>query len=149
MADRTILLAADHAGFDLKEELESHLRDLGWEPIDLGPDSAESTDYPDWAHRLAEAVEAGRAPRGILCCGTGTGMSIAANRHPGVRAANCLDEAMAAMAREHNDANVLCLGARILAPADAKKILWAFLETPFAGGRHERRVRKIEPGVVA
>ena len=144
-SDRTVLLAADHAGFELKEDLEAHLRDLGWEPLDLGPGSAESTDYPDWAHRLAVEIEAGRAARGVLVCGSGTGMSIAANRHPGVRAANCLDEEMAALAREHNDVNVLCLGSRMVDPAGAKRILWTFLETPFGGGRHERRVRKIEP----
>jgi ribose 5-phosphate isomerase B len=143
-SDRTVLLAADHAGFELKEDLEAHLRDLGWEPLDLGPESAESTDYPDWAHRLAVEIEAGRAGRGVLVCGSGTGMSIAANRHPGVRAANCLDEEMAALAREHNDVNVLCLGSRMVDPAGAKRILWTFLETPFGGGRHERRVRKIE-----
>ncbi len=143
--ERTVLLAADHAGFEMKEELESHLRDLGWEPVDLGPDSTESTDYPDWAHRLAGEIEAGRAARGVLVCGSGTGMAIAANRHPGVRAANCLDEEMVAMAREHNDVNVLCLGSRLVEGGAAKRILWTFLETPFGGGRHERRVRKIEP----
>lgn len=142
---RKVLLAADHAGWELKEALESHLRDLGYEPLDLGPDSAESTDYPDWAHRLAGEIKAARAPRGVLVCGSGTGMAIAANRHAGVRAANCLDEDMAALAREHNDINVLCLGSRAVDPGTAKRILWTFLETPFGGGRHERRVRKIEP----
>ncbi len=141
---RVVALAADHAGFDLKRDLSSHLRDLGWEPLDLGTESEESVDYPDYAHRLAVALEAGRAARGVLVCGAGIGMSIAANRHPGIRAANCLDERMAALAREHNDANVLCLGARLLGPVDAKKILWTFLETPFGGGRHQRRVEKIE-----
>lgn len=141
---RTILLAADHAGYALKEDLETHLSDLGYEAVDLGTDSEESVDYPDYAHRLAEAIAAGRAERGILCCGAGIGMSITANKVAGVRAANCTDERMAALAREHNDANVLCLGARLLEPADAKKIVWTFLETPFAGGRHARRVGKIE-----
>ncbi len=142
--ERRVALASDHAGYELKSELVSHLRDLGWEPVDLGPDSEESTDYPDWAHRLAEAIEAGRAPLGVLVCGSGTGMSIAANRHAGVRAANCLNEEMAALSREHNDANVLCLGSRIVSPTAAKKILWTFLETPFGGGRHARRRDKIE-----
>lgn len=142
---RRVLLAADHAGWELKEALERHLQDLGYEPVDLGPDSAESTDYPDWAHRLAGEIEAGRTGRGVLVCGSGTGMAIAANRHAGVRAANCLDEDMAALAREHNDINVLCLGSRAVDPGTAKRILWTFLETPFGGGRHERRVRKIEP----
>lgn len=143
-SERAILLAADHAGYELKEELAAHLLDLGYETVDLGTDSSESTDYPDWAGKLACELREGRAPRGILCCGSGTGMTIAANRFPGVRAANCLDERMASQAREHNDANVLCLGARLLDPADAKKILWTFLETGFAGGRHARRVEKIE-----
>ncbi|MBW3661279.1 MAG: ribose 5-phosphate isomerase B, partial [Gemmatimonadetes bacterium] len=138
--------ASDHAGYALKADLVDHLALLGYEAVDLGTDSEESTDYPEWAHRLAEAVEAGRASRGVLVCGSGTGMSIAANRHPGVRAANCLDAEMAALAREHNDANVLCLGSRVLSRSDAKKILWTFLETGFGGGRHERRRDKIEIG---
>lgn len=146
MADRAILLASDHAGFDLKEDLSEHLRDLGYEPIDLGTDSDESTDYPDHARRLAESLVSGRASRGVLCCGSGTGMAIAANRYGGVRAANCLHERMARQAREHNDANVLCLGARLLEPVHAKKILWSFLDTEFAGGRHRRRVEKIDRG---
>ena len=137
-------MAADHAGFPLKCELATHLVDLGYAPQDLGTDSADSVDYPDFAARLAEALGEGRAPRGVLICGAGIGMSIAANRFPGVRAANCLSEEMAALAREHNDANVLCLGARLLEPTAAKKILWAFLDTPFGGGRHQRRVEKIE-----
>ena len=142
--DRAVLLAADHAGYALKEELEAHLADLGWQPRDLGPDSEESTDYPDWAGRLAREIAAGRASRGVLVCGAGIGMSISANRFRGVRAANCVDERMAALAREHNDANVLCLGSRLLEPGAAKRILWTFLETPFAGGRHQRRVEKID-----
>lgn len=142
---RRVLLAADHAGLDLKNVLASHLTDLGWEPEDLGTDSSASCDYPDFAHRLADALAAGRAPRGVLVCGAGIGMSIAANRHSGVRAANCLSERMAALSREHNDANVLCLGSRLVDEVTAKKILWTFLETPFGGGRHERRVEKIEP----
>lgn len=141
-----VLVAADHAGVDLKTDLVAHLGDLGHAPIDLGADSTASVDYPDFAHRLAEALAAGRAERGVLICGAGIGMSIAANRHAGIRAANCQTEEMAALAREHNDANVLCLGARLLEPAAAKKILWVFLETPFGGGRHQRRVAKIEAG---
>ena len=142
--ERAILLAADHAGYDLKTELVTHLADLGWTPQDLGTDSPDSVDYPEYAARLSDAVAAGRAPVGILICGAGIGMSIAANRVPGVRAANCLTEQMAALAREHNDANVLCLGSRLLQPTQAKKILWTFLEKPFGGGRHQRRVEKIE-----
>ncbi|MGH7551358.1 MAG: ribose 5-phosphate isomerase B [Gemmatimonadota bacterium] len=142
--ERTILLAADHAGYILKTDLLNHLVDLGWTPQDLGTDTPDSVDYPDYAARLADAVVEGRAPVGVLICGAGIGMSIAANRTAGVRAANCLTEEMASLAREHNDANVLCLGARLLDPTTAKKILWTFLETPFGGGRHQRRVEKIE-----
>lgn len=145
MTARKILLAADHAGFELKQALRDHLVDLGWHPIDLGPASAQSCDYPEFAHSLADALRAGSADRGVLVCGAGIGMAIAANRHVGVRAANCLDERMAALAREHNDANVLCLGSRLVAEVAAKKILWTFLETPFGDGRHARRVAKIEP----
>ncbi len=139
-----ILLAADHAGYPLKEELVVHLSDLGYLPLDLGTGSDDSVDYPDFAQRLAEALVERRAARGVLICGAGIGMSIAANRYSGVRAANCLSAEMAALAREHNDANVLCLGARLLDPAEAKKVLWTFLETPFGEGRHQRRVAKIE-----
>ena len=142
--ERAILLAADHAGYALKTELVTHLIDLGWEPEDLGTDSPESVDYPDYAATLSDAVAAGRAPFGVLICGAGIGMSIAANRVTGIRAANCLTEEMATLAREHNDANVLCLGSRLLQPTQAKKIVWTFLETPFGGGRHKRRVEKIE-----
>jgi ribose 5-phosphate isomerase B len=142
--ERSIVLAADHAGFDLKQAISVHLVDLGWSPIDLGTHSAAACDYPDLAHALAAAIAENRAERGILICGAGIGMSITANRHAGVRAANCLDEPMAALAREHNDANVLCLGSRLIDEVMAKKIVWTFLETPFAGGRHERRVAKIE-----
>jgi ribose 5-phosphate isomerase B len=139
-----VLLAADHAGYDLKQDLSRHLVDLGYQVSDLGTDSADSVDYPDFAHRLADAIERGEADRGILCCGAGIGMCMAANRHAGVRAANCLDERMASLAREHNDANVLCLGSRLMDADQAKKIVWTFLETPFGGGRHGRRVEKIE-----
>ncbi|HUP00237.1 MAG TPA: ribose 5-phosphate isomerase B [Gemmatimonadota bacterium] len=141
---RTILLAADHAGYELKSELTAHVADLGYKPLDMGTNSTDPVDYPDFAGRLAQAIAAGRAPRGVLICGAGIGMSIAANRYAGVRAANCLTEQMAALAREHNDANVLCLGSRLLEPADAKKILWTFLDTDFGAGRHQRRVEKIE-----
>jgi ribose 5-phosphate isomerase B len=143
---RAVLLAADHAGYALKQALASHLADLGREAIDLGTGSEESCDYPDFAHRLADALAAGRGERGVLVCGAGIGMTMAANRHAHVRAANCLDERMAALAREHNDANVLCLGSRLIDEVTAKKVLWTFLETPFGGGRHARRVDKIEAG---
>jgi ribose 5-phosphate isomerase B len=143
---RAVLIAADHAGYELKQDLARHLTDLGYEAVDLGTDSPDSVDYPDFAHRLADSIERGEGERGILVCGAGIGMTMAANRHAGVRAANCVDERMAALAREHNDSNVLCLGSRLLDADQAKKILWTFLETPFGGGRHERRVGKIESG---
>ncbi len=142
--DRKVLLAADHAGYSRKEDREAHLVDLGYEPVDLGTDSTDSVDYPDFGARVANGIREGKADCGVLVCGAGIGMTMVANRQPGVRAANCLTEQMASLAREHNDANVLCLGSRLLDAADAKKILWTFLETPFGGGRHERRVEKIE-----
>ena len=143
---KRIALGADHAGFHLKDDLKEELALMGMEAVDFGTHSKEPVDYPDIANRVCDAVLKGGATYGVLICGSGIGMSIAANRHPGVRAANCLDERMASLAREHNDANVLCLGSRLLDADQAKKVVWAFLETPFGGGRHGRRVEKIEVG---
>ena len=140
----TIIVGSDHAGFELKEALKRALDRRGIPYEDVGTQSAESVDYPDFAHRVAEAVGSGRVPRGVLVCGTGIGMSMAANRHPGVRAAAAYDETTARLRREHNDANVLALGGRTLDPALAERILEVWLETPFAGGRHAKRVAKIE-----
>jgi RpiB/LacA/LacB family sugar-phosphate isomerase len=140
----TILIASDHAGFALKEKLEAQLRDLGYEVDDLGPSSDASTDYADFAHPLAKRVSEGEAERGVLLCGTGLGMSYTANRYPHVRAAVAWTPEVAALAREHNDANVLVLPARFVGEAEGKAILQAWLDTPFAGGRHARRVAKIE-----
>ncbi len=142
----TILIASDHAGFELKEKLEAELRALGYDVDDLGPDSDASIDYADFAHPLAERVSSGSAARGVLLCGTGLGMSYAANRHPNVRAAVAWTPEIAALAREHNDANVLVLPARFVGEQEGKDILKAWLDTPFAGGRHARRVAKIELG---
>lgn len=139
-----ILIASDHAGFALKQHLRQVLEQRGLAVEDLGPDSEASVDYPDFAHRLAQALEAGRAERGVLICGSGQGMVMAANRHAGVRAALPHDQASARLARQHNDANVLALGARVTPPEEAERILRAFLETPFEGGRHQRRVDKID-----
>lgn len=136
--------ASDHAGFPLKNHLAAWLRARGHEVLDLGTHSAESADYPDFAHELARRIAAGEFERGLLVCGTGIGISIAANRHPGVRAARCLSEYDARMARAHNDANVLALGGRVTGAGLAEAILEAFLATPFEGGRHARRVQKIE-----
>ncbi len=140
-----LLIAADHAGFELKEALKGSLDRRGVPYRDLGTLSTESVDYPDFAHRLADAISRGEAERGLLVCGSGQGMAMAANRHHGVRAALALDEESARLSREHNDANVLSLGARLTSAERAERILDAFLDTPFAGGRHERRVSKIEP----
>jgi ribose 5-phosphate isomerase B len=140
-----LLIAADHAGFELKESLKKSLDQRGLPYRDLGTSSAESVDYPDFAHRLADAIGRGEAERGLLVCGSGQGMAMAANRHHGVRAALAHDEESARLSREHNDANVLSLGARLTSPEKAERILDIFLETPFAGGRHERRVVKIDP----
>lgn len=142
----SILLASDHAGIDLKTELTKALKERGLEPIDLGTHDHQSVDYPDYANMLARELIAGRATRGLLVCGTGIGIGIAANRHPGVRAATCHDVTTARLARAHNDANVLCLGARVTGLQVALDCLDAFLETVFEGGRHQRRVDKLGAG---
>jgi ribose 5-phosphate isomerase B len=139
-----IAVASDHAGVALKTEICRLLVDLGLEVEDLGPSETKSVDYPDYAHLLARAVSDGRIDRGILICGTGIGMSMAANRHPGVRAALCHDAYTAEMARRHNDANVLCMGARAIGDGVAEQIARVFVETAFEGDRHQRRVAKIE-----
>lgn len=143
MPEETVALAADHAGWQLKNELKSLLEGRGCEVVDLGAHSAESVDYPDMAAALAKVLATGRATRGVLVCGTGIGISIAANRHRHVRAALCHDVTTARMARRHNDANVLALGARVLGSQAALDCLEAFLDTPFEGGRHQRRVDKL------
>jgi ribose 5-phosphate isomerase B len=140
-----ILIASDHAGFELKEKLERALGDLGYDVQDLGTDSADSTDYADYAHPLAERVSTGEVKRGVLLCGTGLGMSYTANRYPNVRAAVAWSAEIARLAREHNDANVLVLPARFLSEEQGVEILKTWLDTPFEGGRHARRVGKIEP----
>ncbi len=142
----TIPIASDHAGVDLKERLKRELLALGYAPLDLGTDGADSVDYPDYAHPVAEKVERGEVQRGILLCGTGLGMAYAANRHHGVRAAVAWTPEVAHLSREHNDANVLVLPARCISEDTGVEILKEWLATPFAGGRHSRRVAKIEPG---
>ena len=143
MAER-IPIGSDHAGFELKAVLADELRALGYEVEDVGTHSTASTDYPDYAHPVAHEVEVGEAARGVLLCGTGLGMSYAANRHHGVRAAVAWTPEIARLAREHNDANVLVLPARFVDAETARAILHAWLDTPFEGGRHQRRVAKIE-----
>ena len=139
-----LLFASDHGGFDLKRLLAAHARSLGHEVIDVGPHSADAVDYPDFAHDLARRLVAGEGERGVLLCGTGIGMAIAANRHPGVRAALCHDAFTAETSRRHNNANVLCLGGRTTGAGVALQILELFLTVAFDGGRHERRVDKLE-----
>ena len=138
-----IAIAADHAGFALKEQLRRKLAEDGHEVIDFGTNSAESCDYPDFAQPVAREVAQGRSDRGILVCSTGIGMAMAANKVDGVRAAPAESEDEVRLTREHNDANVLTLGARYLDPARAIDLVHIFLGTEFAGGRHARRVAKI------
>ena len=144
MSRETIPIAADHAGFELKEKLRRELEKLGYDVEDLGTSSPASTDYADYAHPLAREVSEGQAKRGVLLCGTGLGMSYAANRYPHVRAAVAWSPEIAELARRHNDANVLVVPARFVSEEDGVKILKTWLETPFDGGRHTRRVEKIE-----
>ena len=143
MTGKPIAIASDHAGYDLKTVLAEELGTMGYEVVDLGTDGRDSVDYPDFAKALIKAVIDGRADCGVLVCGTGIGISIAANRHPGIRAAVCHNETTARLARAHNDANVLALGARIVGIEVAKDCLKAFLTTEFAGGRHAGRVAKL------
>ncbi len=138
-----IALACDHGGFRLKEVIKAYLEELGIEYVDYGAYSEESVDYPDFAHKAAKGIVNGEADRGIFICGTGIGISIAANKVKGIRAALCYNIFAAEMSRRHNDANVLCLGGRVLGEELAKAIVKVWLETPFDGGRHERRVNKI------
>jgi RpiB/LacA/LacB family sugar-phosphate isomerase len=140
---KKIALGADHAGYALKEEIKKALKEGGILVEDLGTRSTDPVDYTDIAQAVAEAVAAGRADGGVLVCGTGIGMGIAANKIPGVRAAVCHDDETARLAREHNDANVLCLGGRLHDAAMATRMVKAWLEATFAGGRHARRVEKI------
>ncbi|MBD0373231.1 MAG: ribose 5-phosphate isomerase B [Pyrinomonadaceae bacterium] len=139
-----IALASDHAGYREKEKLKPLLRELGLEVEDLGTVSEDSVDYPDYARRVAERVSRGEAEQGILVCGSGTGMAISANKIAGVRAAVAWSEEVARLARQHNDANVLALGARTTPPAEIPKIVRAWFETKFEAGRHTARVAKIE-----
>ncbi len=144
MAQRPkIALASDHAGFTLKGKVRDYLAGKGYEVVDYGPDSAESVDYPDYAEKVSQQVAAHEADFGVLVCGTGLGMAIAANKVPGIRAVTVNDTLSARFARSHNDANVLAMGERLTDESTARKILDTWLSTPFEGGRHERRVNKI------
>ncbi len=138
-----IILASDHAGLEMRQALVALLQEKGVSFEDVGPTTSESVDYPDFAKKVARAVAAGEYTHGVLVCGTGIGMSIVANKYRGIRAALCTTEFEARMARAHNDANILCLGQRVVGVGVAKGILEAFLATPFAGGKHARRVQMI------
>jgi ribose 5-phosphate isomerase B len=140
---QTVAIGADHGGYELKEMLKSYLGELGYQVIDCGTDSTISVDYPDFAFAVAQLVAQGRAGRGIVVDGAGIGSCMAANKVPGARAAMCYDQATAVNSREHNDANVLTLGAGLIGPNLAKQIVKTWLETSFGGGRHARRVNKI------
>ena len=146
MPGGTIAVAADHAGFDLKEILKRDLQEAGYAVIDLGTNSTASVDYPDFGKALADAVASGKAERGVLVCGTGIGISIAANRNPRIRAALAHDVTSAKLSREHNDANVVAFGARLIGTEVARAALKAFLDTEWAGGRHASRVEKLSRG---
>jgi ribose 5-phosphate isomerase B len=143
MSQETIAVGADHGGYEMKQELTLQLRDMGFAVLDFGTDSADSVDYPDFAELVVKAIEGGEANRGILVCGSGIGMSIAANRHKGIRAALCVDKVSAELARQHNDANILVLGERLTEISIAKQCVKKFFSTEFEGGRHERRVKKL------
>lgn len=143
MSKELIGIAVDHGGFALKQPVSEEIRAAGFDVLDLGTDSDESVDYPDFAEILVDAIRQNRVARGVLICGTGIGISIAANRHPGIRAALCHDDDTATLARQHNDANVICMGGRKTAPSDAQRMVRIFLETEFEGGRHARRVGKM------
>ena len=143
MSDQAIGIAVDHGGFPLKQAVIDEIRAANLDVLDLGTDNEESVDYPDFADKLVNAMKAGQVSRGVLICGTGIGISIAANRHPGIRAALCCDEQTAALSRQHNDANVICFGGRTTGEVKARNLVRIFLETKFEGGRHARRVGKL------
>lgn len=138
-----IAIASDHAAFDMKAALAEWLRGEGHQLLDLGPDSADSVDYPDYGYKLADAVAHGEAAKGIALCGSGIGISIAVNRHPAARCALVSEVLSARLSREHNDANIIALGARLIGIEQAKACIATFLSTPFAGDRHQRRVDKL------
>ncbi len=141
--DEPLGIASDHAGYALKESIKKDLLERGLRVEDFGSHGEESVDYPDYGERVAEAVSSGRLKSGILVCGSGMGMAMVANKFPGVRGALCHDEETARLAREHNDANILIVGGRVLNGALASRLVRVWLETPFAGGRHKRRLEKI------
>ena len=143
MPSETVVIAVDHAGFELKATIKEQLSAMGYAILDLGTSGPEAVDYPDFAQAVAAAITEGLAQRGVLVCGSGIGMSIAANRHSGIRAALCHDADAARLSRRHNDANVLVMGARVIGAEAAKACVEAFFTTDFEAGRHVRRVEKL------
>ena len=143
MAGKTVAIGSDHAGFALKTQLKSDLEAGGYTVIDLGTNGPESVDYPDFGFAVGEAIASGKAEMGVLVCGSGIGISIAANRNPAVRAAVVTNSLTAKLARQHNDANVVCFGERLVGSEVARDAMKAFLETAFEGGRHARRVEML------
>lgn len=138
-----IAIASDHAAIEMKADLAQALREWGHDVLDLGPETTDRVDYPDYGYKLAEAIASGQAERGVVLCGSGIGISIAANRHPAIRCALVSDPYAAALSREHNDANVIAMGSRLIGPDMARTCLQTFLVAEFAGGRHEGRVAKL------
>ena len=143
MKNNKIVIGSDHAGYSLKLKVIDHLKERGFEVIDVGTNSAERCDYPVYAHAVCEKIQSGEVELGILVCGTGVGMSMAANKHKGIRAACCSDVFSARLTRNHNDANVLCFGARVVGEGVALQLVDAFITTEYEGGRHQSRVDMI------
>ena len=143
---KKIAIGGDHAGFEYKKQVVAKLEELGYEVKDFGPFSEASVDYPDYVHPLSSAIEEGEFDQGIVICGSGNGVAITANKHQGIRAALCWNEDLAALARQHNDANVLAIPARFVPFEMAEKMVFTFLKTDFEGGRHQNRVNKISCG---
>ena len=143
MSQKTIAVGADHGGYKLKKELATQLQGMGFTVLDFGTDNSDAVDYPDIAEVVVSALLDGEAEQGVLVCGSGIGMSIAANRHDGIRAALCSDEKLAELARQHNNANILVLGGRLIELSVAKQCVEKFFLSEFQGGRHQRRVKKL------
>lgn len=144
MTKPVVAVASDHAGVAFKNEVKAILEGIASQVIDLGTNDTNSVDYPDYADAIAKEILSGKAQFGVAICGSGVGISIAANRHKGIRAALCTDGLTASLSRRHNNANVLCLGARIIGPETARDCITQFFATPFEGGRHEKRVQKLD-----
>jgi len=144
LISKKIGIAADHAGFELKEKLKPYLVTLGMEPVDFGTDSPDSVDYPDFVHPLATQIREGKLESGIIICGSGNGVNMSANKHKGIRSALCWLPEIAKLAKEHNNANVIALPSRYISEETAKEIVNSYLSATFEGGRHQRRVEKID-----